>query len=135
MIGDWQLRGSMGEVELAQDVNAEWALGEHFVEMRCVSTLTAPDGSTYEAIYFIGHDRESGQFVMHLLDTSGVTTARHVGLGRLDGGSVDFRFDYPSGPFSNRFTYLAASDEWRHDLVSLASGEPRLFAVKHLRRR
>lgn len=135
LVGDWQLSGSMGETEFRQRVSAEWVLDERFVEMRCVSEIPGPDNRHYEAIYFIGHNADDDILVMHLLDSLGVALTSPVGMGRLVNDAVEFVFDYASGPFINRFTYFAADDSWRHDLVSRQNGMDEPFATKALRRR
>lgn len=135
LVGDWQLTGSMSSVELRQEVTARWALGSRFVRIDCLSTLPAEDGSLYEATYFIGHNETEDVLVMHLLDSLGVATDCPVGVGRLEGSSVEFVFDYASGPFVNRFSYSSSDDSWRHDLFSLGSGSAETFATKHLQRR
>lgn len=135
MIGGWELRGHMGSVALRQTVDARWALGGRFVQMSCTQT-DAPEGaSPYEALYHIGHEPTSGMLVMHLLDSTAVSLANPVGVGRLEGDSVDLVFDYESGPFHNRFTHDSGADTWIHELVDLGSGEARPFATKRLTRR
>jgi len=135
LVGQWRLSGSMGDVELRQEVDADWALGERFVRKICRSTLPAADGGLYEAVYFIAYATAEEVMVMHLLDSSAVSTVCPVGLGRLEGSTVEFVFEYSSGPFVNRFAYEPADDTWRHDLFSRAGGTVEPFATKHLRRR
>jgi len=135
MVGGWELTGQMGSVPLRQAVDARWALGGRFVQMSCTQTDAPDDATPYEALYHIGHEPTSGMLVMHLLDSTAVVIASPVGVGRLEGDSVDLVFDYESGPFHNRFTHDPAEDSWTHELVDMGSGGARLFATKRLRRR
>ena len=135
MIGGWELSGRMGSVPLHQAVDARWVLGGRFVQMSCTQTDTPEDARPYEALYHIGHEPTSGMLVMHLLDSTPVVLASPVGVGRVEGDSVDFVFEYESGPFHNRFTHDSGEDSWTHELVDMGSGEARPFATKRLRRR
>lgn len=132
MIGAWQLDGRMGARSLHQAVDARWTLGGRFVEMRCTQTDTAPGEQPYEALYQIGHDERGGELIMHLLDSTTVTPGCQVGRGTLADEIVDFVFEYPTGPFHNRFSYDPAEDAWTHELEDEASGEKRPFAHKRL---
>jgi hypothetical protein len=68
LTGRWELRGLMGDTVLHQVVEARWALGDRFVEMR----FRELDGKPYEAVYFVGLDDSSATYVLVLIDSTGV---------------------------------------------------------------
>jgi hypothetical protein len=59
--------------------------------------------SRYEAIVLIGYIYESAEYVAHWTDTFGGKFSA-IGKGRRIGNSIEFRFEYPNGPFFNTFT-------------------------------
>src|SRR5207249_8034184 len=82
LIGRWSLTGKMGDTALYQEVNAKWVLRELFVEMRFSSVRVAEGGNPdYEALYLIGHDEKTTEYVLHLFDTFGVTSKPVPGIG------------------------------------------------------
>ncbi len=87
----------MGDVALYQEVNTKWVLRELFVEMR-FSPVKAGEGGNpdYEALYLIGHDKKTGEYVLHLFDTFGVTSKPVPGMS--DPGSTRSRGIPAAGP-------------------------------------
>lgn len=135
LVGQWELTGQMGETPLRQSVDAGWTLGGLFVQMYFKSTLPAPAGhKPYEAVYYIGYNEQNDVYVMHLLDTFGVGTSCIVGVGRREGDSIPFVFDYEGSPFTNRFSWDAASGAWTFEQTSLEAGNVRTFATKRMTR-
>ena len=52
----------------------------------------------YEALYLIGHDEKTTEYVLHLFDTFGVTSKPVPGIGTRKDNTVRFKFDYAVGP-------------------------------------
>ncbi len=135
LVGSWDLSGQMGATPLRQTVECRWALSGLYLEMRFKSTLLAPDGQLpYEAVYFIGYNKPSDRYIMHLLDTSGVPDRCIAGVGQLEGDTIAFLFDYDEGPFTNRFIWDAEGQGWRFELTYLQDEREQIFAVKEMRR-
>jgi hypothetical protein len=135
LTGSWRLTGTMGSVELRQRVDAEWVLGGQFLRMHVVEEgAPTPGQSAYEAVYMLGRDPDTGEYVMHLFDMFGAGYARTIGVGTLRGDSVDFRFDYPDGAFSNTFIWQPDTGGWRMVLRQRAGDGWKLFATKTLAR-
>jgi hypothetical protein len=135
LIGEWKLVGQMGDTPLSQSVFGKWTLGGLFVELYFRSTLPTHDGKPpYEAVYHIGYNSESDVYVMHLLDTFGVATNCIAGLGKRNGDSIPFVFDY-AGPFTNKMTWDAKSETWTFEQTFVRDGTPRTFATKKMVRR
>jgi hypothetical protein len=110
-------------------------LGNLYVEMRYRSLLPSPEGTPpYEALYLVGYHAASERYVLHLFDTFGVSLRPVPGVGRREGNTVPFVFQYDRGPFLNRFTWHEDTDTWDHELVDQADGRAELFATKHLTR-
>ncbi len=136
LAGSWNLTGTMGSAELRQKVDAGWVLGGRFLRLHFVEQGPAPAGRTpYEAVYVLGFDEKSGEYVLHLFDTFGPEYARTLGIGKRDGNSVEFLFHYPTGWFSNRFTWDPRSGRWQMLLRQKeGTGEWKEFARKVLTR-
>jgi hypothetical protein len=133
LTGRWELRGLMGDTVLHQVVEARWALGDRFVEMR----FRELDGKPYEAVYFVGLDDSSATYVLVLIDSTGVypNPSAIVGIGQKEGDAVTFRFGDPTPAFMNRFEWDQADGSWSHVLTSIKpDGRAMTFATKHLTR-
>jgi len=115
LIGRWSLTGKTGDTALYQEVNAKWVLRELFLEMR-FSPLRVGEGGNpdYEALYLIGYDKKTGEYVLHLFDTFGVTSKPIPGIGVRKDNSVRFRLDYSVGPWFNSFTWDPARRFWKN---------------------
>ena len=136
LVGSWDLTGTMGSTPLHQHVDARWAIQGRFLQMHFVEEGPLPGKSPYEAIYMLGYDNQAGKYVLHLFDTFGATYSRTVGVGTRQGDSVDFLFEYPTGRFSNTFTWNQATAKWEMLLRQRDSnGEWTVFARKTLSRK
>ena len=134
LVGRWSLTGKMGDTALYQEVNAKWALRELFVEMR-FSPLRVGEGGNpdYEALYLIGYDKKTGEYVLHLFDTFGVTSKPVPEIGVRKDNSVRFKFDYTVGPWFNTFTWDPAQRSWKNMITyERKDGSEGSFAVKEL---
>jgi len=134
LIGRWSLTGKMGDIALYQNVEARWVLRENFVEMHFTPTRVGEGGNPdYEALYLIGLDKKTGEYVLHLFDTFGVTSKPVPGIGTRKDNSVRFRFDYTVGPWFNTFTWDPARRSWKNIITyDQKDGSEGTFAVKEL---
>ena len=124
----------MGNTALYQEVHAKWALRELFLEMR-FSPVKAGEGGNpeYEALYLIGYDKKTGEYVLHLFDTFGVTSKPVPGVGVRKENSVRFRFDYTVGPWFNTFIWDPSRKSWKNVITYERKDESEgTFAVKEL---
>jgi hypothetical protein len=134
LIGRWSLTGKMGDTTLCQEVNARWVLRELFVEMRC-SPIRVGDGGNpdYEALYLIGYDKKTSEYILHLFDTFGVTSKPVPGIGTRKDNTVRFKFDYTVGPWFNMFTWNPAPRSWKNMVTyERKDGSEGTFAEKEL---
>lgn len=53
----------------------------------------------------------AGKYVAHWTDTFGGKFSA-MGTGTRTGNSVEFRFEYPEGPFFNTFSWAAEQAQW-----------------------
>jgi hypothetical protein len=134
LIGRWSLTGKMGEASLYQEVDAKWALRELFVEMRFSPIRAGEDGNPdYEALYLIGYDKKTNEYVLHLFDSFGVTSKPVPGVGARKDNSVRFKFDYTVGPWFNTFTWDTARKSWKNTITfERKDGSEGTFAEKEL---
>ena len=122
-----QIRGTVSHNTL--DVN--WVLAHQFLRLHMKDVATP---SHYEAIVLIGYVHASHEYVAHWTDTFGGRFSA-IGRGIRKGDSVEFRFDYPEGPFYNTFTRDSSTDTWRMRLENQEDdGSRSLFALDTLRR-
>lgn len=135
LVGNWKLTGKMGEIDLLQEVTARWILDDSFLWMHCRSTAPEENPTAkYEAVYHIGYNRDTGQCVMHLLDTTEVPTDCTVGLGALEADQVTFRFEYDDATFFYQFEYDRDDDSWHLPQTYEQDGELKTFAIKEMTR-
>lgn len=113
LVGSWALTGTMGETELRQKVDAQWVVQGRFLRVHFMQEVQVPeDQPLYEAVYMLGYDDGSDQYVMHSFDTFGAGYSRTVGVGSRHGDSVEFLFEYQSALFSNTFSWNQENMEW-----------------------
>ncbi len=113
LTGRWVLRGSMGEIELHQQVEAEWVVQGHYLRMHLIDAGSPAEGQVpYEAVYMLGYDEGAGDYLFHLFDTFGAAYTRTIGVGTRTGDSIRFLFDYPGGLFANTFVRHQGEDRW-----------------------
>jgi hypothetical protein len=137
LAGSWSLTGTTGSAELRQRVNARWVVQNRFLQVHFLAEVLASQGRPrYEAVYMLGYDDESQEYVLHLFDTFGASYARTLGIGVRRGDSVEFIFQYPKGQFSNTFSWDREKGTWKMLLRQRGDGgDWESFATKTLVRR
>lgn len=125
LTGHWVMRGEVrGRVE-TYTMDAELVLAGRFVELHMTDTTRPP---AYEALVFIGADTAAGRIIAHWLDAFGAAYSVPPATGEARGDTLDFTFQYSTGPFRDRFTYRPADDSWFFRLEDTdPTGKPRLF--------
>jgi hypothetical protein len=132
LVGEWNLTREGRGRTARNSVAAQWVLGHQFVELHMIDVEQPP---TYEALVLIGYDVQRAQYVVHWCDSFGGGYAG-VGRGVRRGDAIEFRFDYPDGPFFNTIAWDAAAGAWTCTLENgAADGTRRPFAVDRLVRR
>jgi hypothetical protein len=113
MAGIWKLDGQIMGREAHHEVHADWVLNHQFLRLHEKTAAEAPKSEQpYEAFWFLGHDRVSGRYVLHLMDIFGARYSETLGYGTRDVNQIHFVFDYPDGPFHTTFIWNPRKDTW-----------------------
>ncbi len=130
LVGSWRLSGTVQGEPVEQALEARWVLNHQFLRLDYTGLGEPPAGEPrYEATVLVGHDNLSERYVAHWVDVFGGRMSTTLGYGTRQDRSITFRFEYPSGPFDNTFTWHPDENRWRFNLRSRAgSGEWLQFA-------
>src|SRR5262249_22509724 len=129
LVGKWELTRTIRNTTVHNTVDVRWVLDGKFVQMHMRDTAKPPK---YEALVLMGFDAEKQQYVAHWCDTFG-PGCWAIGRGEQHGDAIEFRFEYPDGPFFNTFTYDRAADVWTCKLENAKpDGTRKLFAEDRL---
>ncbi len=108
LVGDWKLVRKMPGRTEENKVHVQWALNHQFLQIH-MTDVKQP--AAYEAQVLIGYDPTQKHYVAHWIDTFGGEFSR-VGYGSRSGNSILFVFEYPDGPFHNKFTWDPEAKTW-----------------------
>jgi len=129
--GRWDIVRRIRGTEVRNTLSAAWMLDRQFLRLHMKDVKEPP---AYEAIVLIGYVHASNEYVAHWTDTFGGKFSA-VGRGKRAGDSIEFRFDYPDGPFYNTFTWHPGRKGWEMRLESQdAAGARKPFALDTLTR-
>lgn len=109
LVGEWRITRTIRDTTVENTMRAEWVLGHQFVQMHMIDVKRPP---AYEAIVLLGFDAKRECYIAHWCDSFGGAYSGD-GFGVRSGEHIEFRFDYPDGPFFNTFTWDAAAGSWR----------------------
>ncbi len=133
LIGRWNLCGKMDDRTLFQKVVGRWVLNGLFLELKFKAVQIGKEGNPpYEAIYLIGRNKKTGDYILNLFDTFGVTSKPVPGVGKLRGNTIRFVFSHHTGPFTNVFTWHPKQHSWTMLLTSEEEGKTKVFAEKEM---
>jgi hypothetical protein len=137
LAGTWSLQGTVMGRPAHHIVTARWVLGHQFLEVREQTAPEAPaTESRYDSLWFLGYDEVSERYVLHLMDVFGARFSEVLGFGTRDGNDLRFIFEYPDGPFRNRWRWIPQSKSWQWHLEQKdKSGKWSVFAEVELMRR
>ncbi|MBK8322329.1 MAG: phospholipase D family protein [Betaproteobacteria bacterium] len=129
--GRWDIVRQIRGTEVRNTMTAAWALNHQFMRLHMKDVKEPP---AYEAIVLIGYVHATKEYVAHWTDTFGGRFSA-VGRGKRAGDSIEFRFDYPDGPFYNTFTWQPERKGWVLRMEGQdASGARKPFALDTLTR-
>jgi hypothetical protein len=113
IVGAWKIEGNVMGRSAHHTLTAEWVLNHHFLQLHEKTGSDAPSTEpVYDAIWFLGYDDVSHCYVLHLLDVFGGRFSETLGYGSRNGNDLKFVFEYPDGPFHNRWQWLPDSKTW-----------------------
>ncbi len=113
--GEWVLKRQIAGRDVENTASVTWVLQHQFLLLRMRDVATP---SKYEADVYLGYSYQAKQYVAHWIDNFGGRFSA-VGRGVRRGNSVEFRFEYPDGPFYNTFTWDPVSRSWHCHLESV----------------
>jgi hypothetical protein len=132
-VGKWNLRGEMGDKTLLQKAAGRYVLDGLFLELRFKAIQVGKEGNpTYEAIYLIGRDGKTGDYVLNLFDTFGVTSKPVAGIGKREGNSIRFVLNHGASLFINVFRWYPRKRSWTMLLMSKEKEKTEVFAKKEM---
>jgi hypothetical protein len=133
LVGDWDLTGKIGTRPAENHFSAQWILNHQFIEMNFVDVVSPP---RYMAKVSIGFDCISERYVVHWMDILGGRISETMRFGIRKGDHIEFRFEYPDGPFINDFSYDNIIDGWHfHMTQKNAKGVWVVFGDEYLKRK
>ena len=100
LLGDWSVARAIRGREEKNTAHVAWVLQHQFLQMHMTHTAQPPK---YEAIVMIGFSHAEQMYVAHWCDVFGGRYSA-MGKGVRKGNSIEFRFEYPDGPFFNTFS-------------------------------
>lgn len=123
LVGGWKVTGKIAGQSIMHSCEAAWVLKHQFLRVHFVdvdpkrSQQQRKDQKNqhapYEAMVFIGYDNMSERYVVHWLDIFGGRFSETLGFGaRKDSLSIEFVFEYPSGPLRNTFRTNQDKTTW-----------------------
>jgi hypothetical protein len=124
--GEWILTRQIRGTEVRNTLTASWVLQHQFLLLRMRDTAAPPQ---YEADVYIGYSNAAKEYVAHWIDNFGGHFSA-VGRGKRQGNTVEFRFEYPSGPFFNTFAWDPKSGTWSCHLESVGRDGTRATFAK-----
>ncbi len=106
LVGKWKIERKIDGTLVANTMEAQWVLQHRFLKLHMKDVSNPPK---YEALVLIGYDPLAERYVAHWTDTYGGGYSA-LGYGKRDGNSIEFKFDYPDGPFYNTFNWEPAAN-------------------------
>lgn len=108
--GKWSAGGKIGGDSVIYHFEASWELNLQYMVLSFADTASNPQ---YTAKVFIGYDCISERYVCHWLDNFGGRFSETLGYGTRTRNKLEFRFEYPDGPFVNQFIYNEEQNTWQ----------------------
>jgi hypothetical protein len=131
LAGTWKLTRKIRGREEVNTVEATWVLNHQFLQIHMRDAAQPPQ---YEALLLVGYSHADKRYVAHWTDTWGGRFSA-IGSGERSGDSVEFKFQFPGGPFFNTFRWDPANRGWTFRMESVgADGKRSLFAEDTLQR-
>lgn len=113
--GRWKMTGTLLGEPVEYTLSADWVLGHQFMLLNMQEVSDPPE---YVAAIYIGFDPSRDQYVVHWLDQFGGKASSTLGFGTREEDTLRLRFDYPSRPFRDTFTFDRDSGGWHFNIES-----------------
>ncbi len=139
MAGQWILKGTIAGQQTTHDVDVSWVLGHQYIQLHEKSHETNANGTAaYEAIVYIGWDKELNEYTCLWLDVtgSGGLSGRAIAHAKPQGEKIAFLFKGEDGSdFHTTFFYSKDNDTWQWLMDGEENGKPQPFARVKLTRK
>ncbi len=139
MTGQWLLKGTIAGQETTHDVEVAWVLGHQYIQIHEKSHEINADGTAaYEAIVYIGWDKDLSEYTCLWLDVtgSGGLSGQAIAHAKRQGNKIAFLFKGKDGSnFHTTFVYNKDDDTWHWLMDGEENGKLQPFARVKLTRR
>ena len=138
LVGTWVLRGAIAGKLVTHTVIAQWVLAHEYIQIHETSRSKTADGAPdYDAIIYIGWDRDLKQYACLWLDsTDGNGLDGIIAHAKPDAQKIAFIFPDKSGEPSiqTTFAFDRAAKIWTWTIDNVDKGQLRRFANLKLTR-
>ena len=138
LTGHWILRGEIAGKQTTHDVDAEWIIQHHYVQIHEVSRDKDAKGQPqYEAMIFVGQSSAATPFTCVWLDVFGGSSIESIGVAEPRENALPFIFKNEKGEvsFHNDFVYDPTGDIWEWRMDNIEKGIAKPFGRVKLARR
>jgi hypothetical protein len=137
LVGKWVLQGTIAGQNTTHDVNAEWVLDHHYLQIHEVSREKNSKGDPqYQATIYIGWNETTKDYACVWLDDFGGLATESIGVASAKENELPFVFKDEKGgvTFKNEFVYDAKANTWEWHMDNVANGIAKPFGRVKLTR-
>jgi hypothetical protein len=119
LAGVWIVTGTVRGQPVREGADAEWVLGHQFLRIHRKQI----DGPA-ESVVHVGFDTVLQRFVDIRMDSLSARGAETIGYGSQKGDMLEFRFDYPTAPMRETWSWDAKEKTWQF-VVEISRKNPK----------
>ena len=131
LVGDWVMRGAIAGGEIVHDLQVDWILAHHYLQITEVARERDENGDpAYEALVLIGWDEPTSNYACLWLDVTGGEGLTNGVIGRAErrGDEIPFVFGMDeSSAIHNTFSFDRETGTWRWVIDNVRDGEHSTF--------
>ena len=138
LAGKWLMEGTIAGKPTKHDIDAQWVLDHHYLEIHEVSREKKANGQPqYEAMIFVAWNEKPEHYSCAWLDVYGSFSVASIGVAPPSDNELAFVFKNEKGEtdFSNVFVYDPKTDTWSDALDNVVNGAKQPFGRVKLTRR
>lgn len=138
LAGKWLMEGTITGQPTRHDIDAQWVLDHHYLQIHEVSQEKKANGQPqYEATIFIAWNEQPKHYSCAWLDVYGSFSVASIGVAPPSDNELAFVFKNDKGEadFSNDFVYDPKTDTWLDNLDNIVNGARKPFGRVKLTRR
>lgn len=138
LAGHWILRGTIAGKQTTHDIDGEWVIEHHYLQLHEVSREKDAKGqSLYEAMIFVGVIDTPKTYTCVWLDVYGGSSIVSIGVAEPAENKLPFVFKDEKGEvtFHNDFVYNPAADAWEWHMDNIEKGAAKPFGRVTLTRK